>query len=183
MTPSLKNSLEFLNQMLVGIIFAHSSDCLDCFCHSILYATVRETNQYATIYGIKQERKNLWWLQWKEFTILQFNAFLAIWLYIEMKQQSNIKSYWLRKGSILYCPIISKIMTCAMFLSLTKWLLIINPTMYVRDKWLPSYNKLGQVWWLIDALWENCKRMWKLDKLSTIDKVMICYKRTYHPSC
>jgi hypothetical protein len=33
---------------------------------------------------------------------------------------------------------------------------------------LHGYDKLGQIRWLIDKIRENCKRVWKLEKIYTI---------------
>jgi hypothetical protein len=44
------------------------------------------------------------------FSIVELKAFLAIYMYMEIKQQPNIKTYWKKYGSIFHCPIISNIM-------------------------------------------------------------------------
>ena len=51
--------------------------------------------------------------------------------------------------------------------------------MYVREKGLPRYGKLGQTRWLVDRICENCKKVCKLEKMCTIDEMMICCKGTY----
>jgi hypothetical protein len=38
--------------------------------------------------------------QWEEFTVPEFKAYVAIWLYMGMRRQPNIKSYWMKEGSI-----------------------------------------------------------------------------------
>jgi hypothetical protein len=72
-------------------------------------------------------------------------------------------------------------MTRHRFMALTKCFYIINPATYVREKGLLRYDKLGQTRWLIDRIWENCKRIWKLGNMYTIDGIMIHYKGTYFP--
>jgi hypothetical protein len=58
--------------------------------HSLCQRIVYETNRYA------MERKNEGTTrggpQWEEFTIPEFKAYVAIWLYMSMRRQPNIKS-------------------------------------------------------------------------------------------
>jgi hypothetical protein len=98
-----------------------------------------------------------------------------------MRRQPNIKSYWMKEGSIFHCPSVSNVMTRKRFMALNKCLHITNPAEYVREKELPSYDKLGQVRWLVNIIRDNCKRLWKLEKFCTIDEMMIRYKGTYCP--
>ena len=51
----------------------------------------------------------------------------------------------------------------------------------MRKKGLSSYDKLEQVRWLVNAIPDSCKKVWKLGKFCTIDKMMIKYKGTYCP--
>jgi hypothetical protein len=59
-----------------------------------------------------------------------------------MKQQPNMRNYWIKEGSIFHYPTISKIMLHARFMALTKYFHVTNPATYVREKDLPRYNKL-----------------------------------------
>jgi hypothetical protein len=118
-------------------------------------------------------------LQWEEFTISEFKAYVAIWLYMGMRRQPNIKSYWMKEGSIFHCPSVSNVMTRKRFMALDKCLHITNPAEYVREKGLPGYDKLGQVQWLVNAIRDSCKKVWKLEKFCTIDEMMIRYKGIY----
>jgi hypothetical protein len=68
-------------------------------------------------------------------------------------------------------------------MALTTCFHIINPVTYMRDKGLLGYDKLGQTRWLVDRIRENCKSVWKLEKMCTIDEMMIRYKGTYRPLC
>jgi hypothetical protein len=36
---------------------------------------------------------------------------------------------------------------------------VTNSLQYIREKELAGYDKLGQNWWLINAIWDNCKRV------------------------
>jgi hypothetical protein len=74
----------------------------------------------------------------------------------------------MKKGSIFHCPTISKIMFKHHFMALTRCFHITNSATYVKEKDLLRYDKLGQTRWLIE-------------KMYTIDEIMIHYKGTYCP--
>jgi hypothetical protein len=82
---------------------------------------------------------------------------------------------------MFHCPSVSNIMTRKLFMTLNKCLYITNLAEYVREKGLPDYDKLEQVQWLVIAIRDSCKRVWKLGKFCTIDEMMIRYKGTYCP--
>jgi hypothetical protein len=84
-----------------------------------------------------------------------------------------------RRFFYFYCSTISKIMSWDRFMTLIRCFCITNSATYIREKGLPGYEKLGQTTWLEDKFFKNCKRVWKLGKMCTIDEMMICYKRTY----
>jgi hypothetical protein len=104
---------------------------------------VNETNRYATSHT--SEGVLLGGDAWDLFTIVEFKAWLAIWLYMDMEQQPIMKSYWMEEGSVFYCPIISEIMSRARFMAVIRCFHIINPATYVREKCLLKYDKLGQI--------------------------------------
>jgi hypothetical protein len=147
--------------------------------HYILRDIVRETNRYATV--VDNDGNSMGGAGWVDFTVPELKAFMAIWLYMGMKRQPHIESYWHRRGSIYHCSTISKIMTRTRFKALTRCLHITNPTNYVRERDLPGYDKLGQIRWLIEIMQENCKKLWKLGEFCTIDEMMIRYKGSYCP--
>jgi hypothetical protein len=140
---------------------------------------VNETNRYATSHN--SDGINPGGADWELFTVAEFKTWLAIWLYMGMKKQPNMKSYWMKEGSVFHCPIISKIMSQNHFNALIRCFHITNPTTYVSEKYLPRYDKLGQIRWLVNKIQESCKRVWKLGKICTIDEMMIRYKGTYCP--
>jgi hypothetical protein len=72
---------------------------------------------------------------WDALLVAEFKAWLAIWLYMRMKRQSNMKNYWIKEGSVSHCSTISKIMSRRRFMAAT----------YMRVKDLPGYDKLGQI--------------------------------------
>jgi hypothetical protein len=76
---------------------------------NILRDIVNETNQHTTSRtsdGVIPGGDH-----WVLLIVAEFKAWLAIWLYMGMKRQPNMKSYWMKKDSVFHCPIISKIMT------------------------------------------------------------------------
>jgi hypothetical protein len=145
----------------------------------ILRDIVNKTNWYA----ISHNRDGVIprGVYWELFTVAEFKTWLAIWLYIGMKRQPNMKSYWMKEGSVFHCSIISKVMSRNRFNALIRCFHITNPATYVSEKGLPEYDKLGKTRWLVDEIWKSCKRVWKLEKICTIDEMMIRYKGTYCP--
>jgi hypothetical protein len=118
---------------------------------------MNETNRYATSRtseGVLPRGDN-----WVLFTVAEFKAWLAIWLYMGMKRQLNLKSYWMKEGSFLYCPTISNIMFRKRFMALTRCFHITNLATYVQEKGLPGYDKLEQTRWLVEKIHKNCKRV------------------------
>jgi hypothetical protein len=74
----------------------------------ILRDIVNETNRYVTLCnrdGVIPRGTD-----WELFTIAEFKAWLAIWLYMGMKRQPNMKSYWMKEGLVFHCLIISRVM-------------------------------------------------------------------------
>jgi hypothetical protein len=132
---------------------------------------VNETNRYATSRTSegKLPRGDTWVL----FTVAEFKAWLAIWLYMGMKRQPpNMKSYWMKEGSYFHCPTISKIMSWKRFIALTRCFHITNLATYIQ------YDKLGQTRWLVEKIRENYKREQRMGKMCTTNEMMIRYKRT-----
>jgi hypothetical protein len=87
---------------------------------------VNETNQYATLRTRDSELPG--GVDWKLFTVAEFKAWFAIWLYMEIKKQLNMKTYWMKEGSVFHCPIVSKVMSRNGFNALIRFFHIINPT-------------------------------------------------------
>ena len=54
----------------------------------------------------------------KEVIARKLKCFIAISLYMGMKKQPNLRSYWPKKGSIFFCPTISSLMICGQFESI-----------------------------------------------------------------
>ena len=62
----------------------------------ILRDIVNETNRYVTL--CNRNGIILGDMDWELFMIAEFKAWLAIWLYMGMKRQSSMKSYWMKEG-------------------------------------------------------------------------------------
>jgi hypothetical protein len=147
---------------------------------SLLMDIVEETNRYATT--IDGEGRSPGGATWKELTVLELKVFLAITLYMGMKKQPNVKIYWMRAPSIFHCDVINKNMTRKRYIALTRCLHITNPAMYVTDRNLAGYDKMGQVRSMVDMVRGRFKAVWNLEKFLTIDEMMIRYKGTYCPA-
>ena len=104
-------------------------------------------------------------------------------MYMGMKKQPNMKNYWHQVGSFFHCSTISKHFTLECFCALQRSLHITSLASYVNiEKGSPVFDKLHQVWWLVEEIRENCKKVWELGKFLTIDEMMIRYKGTYFPN-
>jgi hypothetical protein len=120
--------------------------------------------------------------KWMNLTIAGLKAFLAIQMYMGMKRQPNMKSYWEKAGSFFHCPTISNIMTRERFRELVRCLHITNPEGYENiQKGNPGYDKIRQVRWLVEKIRSACMREWSLGKFVTIDEMMVRYKGSYCP--
>ena len=144
---------------------------------SILQRIVDETNRYATV--VNNDGGTFGGCNWEPITLLELMVFIAIILYMGMKCQPNLKSYWYMRGSIFHCEKISNLMTRARFMLLTKCLHVTNPAAYERDRNRPNNDKMGQVRWLINVIWEKCMGAWNVGQFATIDEMMIRYKSTH----
>jgi len=98
---------------------------------SISQTIVEETNYYAT--RVNMDENIYGGPQW-ELVSLESKTFIAIVLYMGMKQQPNVKTYWHKKGSIFHCPTISSLMFCNRFQLLTRCLHVTDPSTYESDK-------------------------------------------------
>jgi hypothetical protein len=148
--------------------------------YSILRKIVCETNRYAM--ESNGEGSTVGGPTWEVLTIAGLKAFMAVQMYMGMKKQPNMKSYWQRMGSFLHCPFISKMFTRDHFYALRRCLHITNPASYNNvERGTVGFDKLRQVRWLVEAIRENCKKVWALGKYLTIDEMMVRYKGTYSP--
>jgi hypothetical protein len=77
--------------------------------YSMLKKIVRETNCYAS--EIDDTGKTIGGPSWEMLTVPRLKAFMAAQMYMGMKKQPNMKSYWQKVGSFFHCPTISKLFT------------------------------------------------------------------------
>jgi hypothetical protein len=142
---------------------------------TLLKKIVIETNRYAT-HPLDAMDNTMGGRKWVNISIAELKAFLAIHMYMGMKQQPNIHIYWEKEG----CPIISNIITRERFKQLWRCLHITNRATYEHiQKGDPGYDKLRQVCWFVDEIRSACMREWSLDKFLTIDEMMVRYKGSY----
>ena len=139
-----------------------------------------ETSRYATTANDEGHIRG--GVRWKPVMVRELKAFLAITMYMGMKKQPNVRSYWLKPPSIFHCSIISNLISGRRYMALTRCLHLTNPASYVTNRNLSSYDKMGQVRWMVDRVKENFRYARRLGKFITIDKMMIHYKGTYCPT-
>jgi hypothetical protein len=147
---------------------------------TLLRRIVAKTNRYATTVG--PDGSTLEGPTWRRFTVAGLKAFFAISIFMGLKKQPNVKTYWQRKGSFFHCPVISQIFIRDQHQQITKCLHVTNPATYVTNREELGYDKMGQVRWLVDKIREVCMREWKLGKYITVDEMMIRYKGSYCPA-
>ena len=136
---------------------------------------VEETNRYANA-PLDEQGNTKKGPHWKNLTIYGLKAFMALALYMGLKVQPNLKTYWMR-DSLFLCPIISNIFTRARFQGLRRCLHLTNVEGIHKEDL--GYYKIGQTRWLINCIRERCKLAWYLGKHLTVDGMMMRYKRTY----
>ena len=64
-------------------------------------------------------------------------------------------------------------MTRAQSMLLTRCLHVTNPTAHERDRNRRGYDKMEQVRWLINVIWEKCMEAWNVGQFARVDKMMI----------
>jgi hypothetical protein len=105
---------EFRGRMGTTKFFAHMPSLLTLFelfwPFNLLRKIVIETNRYAS-HVVDALGNTIGGPKWVHTSVAELKAFLAIHMYMGMKCQPNIKSYWSKEGSIFHCPTISNIMT------------------------------------------------------------------------
>jgi hypothetical protein len=107
---------------------------------------------------------------------------MAAQMYIGMKKQPNMKSYWLKVGFFFHCSIVLKLFIQECFYALRKLLHITNPATCANvERRSPNFDKLRRVRRLVEEIRENCKQVWELGKFLSIQKMMVRYKGTYSP--
>jgi hypothetical protein len=176
---------EFRGRMGTTKFFVHMPSLLTLFelfwpCN-LLRKIVLETNRYAS-HVVDALGNTMGGPKWVHTSVAELKAFLTIHMYMGMKRQPNIKSYWSKEGSIFHCPTISNIMTRDRFMKLRRCLHLTNPATYEHiQKGDPGYDKLRQVRWFVDEIQNACMREWSLGKFVTIDEMMVRYKGSYCP--
>jgi hypothetical protein len=107
-----------------------------------LQRIVTESNRYAT-HPLDAMGNTMGGRNWVHMTVAELKAFLAIHMYMGMKRQPNVQSYWEKEGSLFHCPIISNIMSRDRFRALRRCLHITDPALYAHiQKGDPGYDKL-----------------------------------------
>ena len=145
---------------------------------SRLCSIVRESNRYATTN--MGDGKTMGGRMWTDLTVPELKCFIAILLYMGMKRQPSLRSYWAKKGSTFYCPMISTLMMCRCFESTMCCLHITDSAIYdAIPRGTLGFDKIRQIWWLVEEVRDRCKAIWLVGKYILVDKMIIWYKGTY----
>lgn len=93
----LKKLLRIHDLFRCGAIFLPSCNFLSFFGQTFsLLTIVKEINWCALV--VDEHGNTMGGLEWEDFFVFRLKALLAICLYMVMKRQPNMKSYWQKKG-------------------------------------------------------------------------------------
>ena len=81
---------------------------------TVLQDIVRKTNRYATAI-LDAMGSTMGGPDWVSLTTVGLKAFMSMTMYMVMKKQPNMKTYWKKQGSFFHCPTISNVMTSTRF--------------------------------------------------------------------
>jgi hypothetical protein len=95
--------------------------------------------------------------EWYDMDEKELRTFLAISLYMGMKKQPNVKSYWTKPEKLFYCPEIGSLLTQRLFLALQKCLHLTNLSEFVTNKSSPLYDRMHQCRWLLNVIRDACR--------------------------
>jgi hypothetical protein len=138
-----------------------------------------ETNRYARVV---EDGRNKSGHDWYDMDEKELRTFLAVSLYMVMKKQPNVKSYWAKSEKLFYCPVIANLLSQRHFLALRKCLHLTNTSDFGMDTTSPQYDKMGQCCWLINSIRDACRKVWNVAKMCTVDEMMVRYKGKYCPA-
>ena len=89
----------------------------------------------------------------------EYKAFLAIHIYMGLRKQANIPSYWHREFSIFHYPMIFNVMTIAHFRELRQCMHVTNSKPFAHiQRGDVGYDKMRQIRWLVNDIWDACQR-------------------------
>jgi hypothetical protein len=146
--------------------------------HTVLNRICVETNRYAQEDEGGKPKGGHDWYDVREG---ELRAFMGVRLWMGMRKQPNIKTFWIGDDDLFYCPKISGLFTRKRFETLSKCLHLTNMEDGMSDRSSPNYDKVGQCRWLIDVIQRACKSAWQLGAYCTIDELMVRYKGSYCP--
>jgi hypothetical protein len=111
----------------------------------------------------------------------ELRAFMEVRIWMGMRKQPNIKTFWAGEDDVFYCPKITGLFTTKHFETLSKCLHLTNMDDGMSNRNSPNFDKVAQCRWLIDVIRRACKSIWRLGAYCTIDEMMVRYKGTYCP--
>jgi hypothetical protein len=115
----------------------------------VLRSICIETNWYARAV---EDGKTKGGVDWYDIDEKELRTFLAVSLYMGMKKQPYVRSYWTKSEKLFYCPVIANLLSQKRFLALQKCLHLTNLSECVTDKTSPQYDKMHQCRWLLNVI-------------------------------
>jgi hypothetical protein len=142
---------------------------------------VRETNRYASEVIESTGGKIRGGLHWTPLGLQEFQAYIAMCLYMGVKKLPSTRLYWSRKETLFHYLVILQRMMWEWFELITRCLHVANAPAHVMDRDSATYDKLHKVCWLVDEVQDRFKAMWTPNKQMTVDECMVMYKGQYCP--
>jgi hypothetical protein len=140
--------------------------------HTVLRRICAKTNRYAQEDdGGKPKGGD----DWYDVDEGELRAFMGVRLWMGMRKQPNIKTFWARDDDVFHCPRISGLFTRKRFETLSKCLHLTNMDDGMLDRNSLGFDKVAQCRWLIDVIRGACKSIWQLGAYCTIDEMMVRY--------
>ena len=139
-----------------------------------------ETNCYARVV---EDGRSKGGHDWYDMDKKELRAFMAVSLYMGMKKQLNVKSYWAKSKKLFYCLVIANLLSQRCFLALQKYLHLTNTSDSCIDTTSLQCDKMDQCRWPINSIQDACRKVWNVAKICTVDEMMVRYKEKYCPTC
>lgn len=142
---------------------------------SDLETICRETNKYAVQESVERPGTLNGRGTWKTLSVIELRAWLGMCIFMGLKQQPTIRSYW-SKRRFYGCPIIKHVMSRPRFEQILACLHLVDNQSLVHDKTSADYDKIGKCRWLIESFVCRAKAAYNCEKHLACDEIMVPYR-------